>query len=388
METKTWQLKLTLLLVSCLTIMSVITISPALPQMAAVFAGVKNAGFIVKMVLTIPALMIAIVSPIIGRLIDRHGRLRMLRLALVGYAIFGSGGFFLNNLYYILISRALLGVSVGVSMTIVITLIADYFAGIERQKFVGTQIAFMSIGGIIFIAAGGVLADVGWRYPFLLYFISLLILPLTIIFLKEPAIVQKQFNQQGIKASPVSWLLYFNIMVMWIIFFIIPVQIPFYLKSLGVENNSSIGVAIAISTTFSAMSSYIYSRIKARFGFLSIFSMGYLLMASGFACIAAADTYVLVVVAMALSGLGMGMMIPNTNMWVMTITPPQIRGREIGKLTTFWFLGQFLSPIIVLPVINNLSLASTFMLAAALLLLISLGFLIFLFRKTAGPSVQ
>ncbi len=53
MENKKWKLKLTLLLVSSLTIMSVITISPALPQMAMVFSGVKNAEFLVKLVLTL-----------------------------------------------------------------------------------------------------------------------------------------------------------------------------------------------------------------------------------------------------------------------------------------------------------------------------------------------
>src|SRR4051812_34828040 len=98
METKTWQVKLTLLLVSSLTIMSVITISPALPQMTIAFAGVKNSAFIVKMVLTIPALMIAIVSPVTGRLIDKQGRLKILRFALVLYAVSGVGGYFLNNL--------------------------------------------------------------------------------------------------------------------------------------------------------------------------------------------------------------------------------------------------------------------------------------------------
>ena len=46
METKTWQVKLALLLASSLTIMSVITISPALPQMTIAFSGVKNAAFI------------------------------------------------------------------------------------------------------------------------------------------------------------------------------------------------------------------------------------------------------------------------------------------------------------------------------------------------------
>jgi len=191
MEHKKWKLKLTLLLVSCLTIMSVITISPALPQMVTAFSNVENAAFLVKLVLTLPALMIALFSPVAGRLIDRYGRLKILRLALILYAISGSAGYFLNSLYDILISRAVLGIAVGMSMTIVITLIADYFEGMERQKFVGLQIAFMSIGGILFIGLGGILSDFSWRYPFLLYLFSLVVLPFTFMFLYEPAIGKK-----------------------------------------------------------------------------------------------------------------------------------------------------------------------------------------------------
>jgi len=389
MQSKIWRLKLTLLLVSSLTIMSVITISAALPQMTIAFSSVKNAALIVKLVFTIPALMIAVVSPITGQVIDRYGRLTILRLSLVLYAIAGSAGFYLDDLYYILISRALLGIAVGMSMTIVITLIADYFEGMERQKFVGTQIAFMSLGGIVFISLGGILADIGWRYPFLIYLSSLLVLPLSIMFLYEPAVIQKRNEViQQLKPPSIIWMLFFNIMLMWIIFFLIPIQVPFYLKSIGVEKNFLIGAAIAVSTAFSAISSFSYSRIKARFSFLSIFSMGYLLMAAGFVCIAISTTYILVVVAMMLCGLGMGMMIPNTNMWVMKIVPPQIRGKEIGKLTTFWFLGQFLSPIITFPVLANLSLSSTFMLASGFLFLIAVSFLFFHFSKAGKIAVQ
>lgn len=388
-DNKKWKLKLALLLVSSLTIMSVITISPALPQMAQSFSNIENAGFLVKLVLTLPALMIAICSPIAGHLIDKHGRLKILWLSLVLYAISGSAGYFLNNLYHIMISRAVLGISVGMSMTIVITLIADYFEGMERQQFVGIQIAFMSMGGILFIGLGGVLADFGWRYPFLIYLSSLLVLPLSIMFLYEPEVAAKN-NQANpiVKAPPIIWMLFINTMLMWIIFFLIPVQIPFHLKSLGVEKNSFIGAAIAMATAFSAISSFSYFRIKGRFSFLSVFSMGYLLMAAGFVFISISHTYALVVIAMMLSGLGMGMMIPNTNMWVMKITPPKIRGKEIGKLTTFWFLGQFLSPIIIFPVLKVLSLSSTFMVASGFLFLMSIGFLILHFRKTEKMIIQ
>lgn len=390
MEKKNGRLKLTLLLVSSLTIMSIITISPALPQMTTAFPGVKHAALLVKLVLTIPALMIAIFSPIAGRLIDRYGRLKILWISLVIYAVAGSAGFYLDNIYYILISRALLGIAVGMSMTIVITLIADYFEGLERQKFVGIQIAFMSMGGIVFIGLGGILADFGWRYPFLIYLSSLLILPLSILYLNEPAVVKKKIDQSNgnAKTPGIIWLLFINTMIMWIIFFFIPVQIPFYLKSIGVEKNALIGAAIATSTLFSAISSFSYSKIKARFSFLSIFSMGYLLMSAGFICISISHTYLFVVFAMMLCGLGMGMMIPNTNMWVMKIVPPEIRGKEIGKLTTFWFLGQFLSPVIIFPLLNVLSLSATFMLASLFLFIMSVSFLVFYFSKKGKLVTQ
>jgi MFS family permease len=382
MANKKWTLKLTLLLVSSLTIMSIITIAPAIPQMAREFSNIDNAVFLVKLVLTLPALMIAVISPLAGRLIDRYGRIRILRYALVLYAVAGAGSFFLNNLYYILLSRAVLGIAVGMSMTIVITLIADYFEGMERQKFVGLQIAFMSLGGIVFTVLGGVLSDIGWRFPFLIYLSSLLILPLVIFFLPEPLVLEKstQANRQ-MQAPSFIWILFLNTMFMWLIFFLIPVQIPFHLKAIGIEKNSLIGAAIAMSTAFSAISSFFYSRIKERLSFLSIFSIGYLLMAAGFVCIAVAKTYLFIVMAMALAGLGLGMMIPNTNMWVMKMAPPEIRGKEIGKLTTFWFLGQFLSPIIIYPFLSHLSLSSTFMAASGFILLVSLLFIIFHFSR-------
>ena len=383
MPENNWKTKITLLLVSSLTIMSVITISPALPLMSSHFALVENSEFLVKLILTIPALFIAIFSPITGWLIDRYGRLKLLWLALALYALSGMAGYFLNNIYHILISRAVLGISVGMSMTIVITLIADYFDGLERQKFAGIQVAFMSIGGILFIALGGILADVGWRFPFLIYCFSLLVLPLSVIYLPEPIRSQNIKTETiKLKAPPVIWLLFVNTMIMWIIFFLIPVQIPFYLKSLGVEKNALIGIAIAMSTLFSAVSSFSYSKIRRKFSFETIFFVGFFLMGLGFLAIALAKSYLLVIFAMMLSGLGIGMMIPNTNIWVMKIAPPEIRGKEIGKLTTFWFFGQFISPIVIFPFLKATSLSSTFLLAAVFLFLLSAAWILFYFSKS------
>ena len=382
-----WKVKTTLLLTSCLTIMSMITISASLPDMAKTFAGVENSELLVKLSLSFPALFIAISASIGGMLIDRLGRLGLLGISLALYAVAGTSGYWLDNLYHILAGRALLGICVGLSMTIVTTLIADYYEGRERQKFAGLQIAVMSLAGILFISLGGILADINWRIPFLLYGASLLILPASLIYLKEPEIkATTDKSLSSLRSPAVIWLVFINVMLMWILFFIIPIQIPFYLKALGVEKNALIGIAIAVSTLFSAVSSFSFARIKDRFNFKQIFGLGYFLMALAYLIIAIGNSYEMVLLGMVLAGLGMGVMIPNANVWVMQLAPPEIRGREIGRLTTFWFMGQFLSPLVLLPFLKYISQPQLFGFIAILLSGLCIVFIIWDRLNRIGPS--
>ncbi len=389
MNTESWQVKVALLLVSSLTIMSMITISASLPDMTKTFSTLPNAENLVKLTLSFPALFIALTAIIAGKFIDKFGRLRLLNAALIIYAIAGSTGYWLDNIYLILAGRALLGICVGITMTIATTLIADYYQGKSRQKFAGLQIAVMSLGGILFVTLGGVLADISWRVPFLLYLFPLLILPMTSLYLKEPKTLHVVKNKDASVKSPnVIWLVFVNVMIMWILFFIIPVQIPFYLKSIGIEKNTLIGIAIASTTFFSVISSLSFSKIKDKLSFQQVFGIGYLLMALAFASISYGGSYGMVMIGMLLSGLGMGLMIPNANVWVMQLAPEQIRGQEIGRLTTFWFMGQFLSPILLLPFLNIISHSQLFLILTYIILGLSISFFIYsmLNKKTSGKT--
>ena len=62
-------------------------------------------------------------------------------------------------------------------------------------------------------------------------------------------------------------------------------------------------------------------------------------------------------------------MVPNLNVWLANESPPDLRGRVLGGLTTAIFLGQFLSPIVGQPVSAVLGIGGLFLSAAALLLL-------------------
>ena len=141
--------QLTLMMISTLTVMSGATIAPSLPSIRKHFATVPNADYLVRLVLTLPALFIALGAPLVGIMIDRLGRKPLLVLALCLYGIAGSSGFVLNNLNWLLVSRAFLGVSVAGIMTIATTLIADYYTGATRAQFLGLQAGFMGLGGVL-----------------------------------------------------------------------------------------------------------------------------------------------------------------------------------------------------------------------------------------------
>ncbi len=377
------KVKAVLLLISSLTIMSMITISPSLPDMTDAFSDIANGAKLVKLILSFPGLFIAISALIVGRFIDKFGRLKLLGLSLLLYALGGVSGYWLDNLYLILAGRALLGIAVGISMTIVTTLVADYYQGKARQKFAGLQIAVMSLGGIVFITLGGFLADIHWRVPFLIYFFSLFILPFAYAILKEPKqIIDREHKKATVKSPKLIWLVFINVMLMWILFFIIPIQIPFYLKDIGIESNSMIGLAIASSTFFSAIAAISYSKFKDKFSFSQLFAAGYFLMAVAYILIAIGNSFGMVMLGMLFAGLGMGIMIPNANIWVMQLAPAEIRGKEIGRLTTFWFMGQFLSPLLLLPLLDFLSQSQLFYLIAGILLFLSSFYLVFHFIKS------
>ncbi len=378
MEVNRGPTKLTLLLVSSLTIMSMLTISASLPDMAVDFKDDPNGEQLVKMALSFPALFIALSAMVAGPIIDSTGRLKLLGPILVVYAIAGSSGYWLENLYLILAGRALLGICVGFTMTIATTLIADYYQGKARQQFAGIQIAFMSVAGIVFVSLGGVLADIDWRIPFLIYVLSLAVLPLAYIFLKEPEHQpgEKRDEAVALKSPRIIWFVFANVMLMWILFFIVPIQIPFHLKDIGMESNTAIGLVIASSTFFSAISSFSFGKLKGRFSFPALFALGYGLMAIAFVFIAFGDSFFMVMMGMLFSGLGMGITIPNANVWVMQLAPLEIRGREIGRLTTFWFMGQFLSPLILLPLLKIFNHMQMFNALAGILGLMTLIFIL------------
>ena len=373
-------IKATLLLTSTLTVMAGAIIAPSLPAMQKHFADVDNVEYLVKLDLTIPALFIALGGSIVGIFINRIGRKRLLIVSTLLYAFAGSAGFFLDSLWAIIFSRALLGLSVAGTMTGVMTIITDYYQGQKRASFMGTQAAAMGFGGMVFAAVGGISADFNWRFPFLIYLFSLVVLVLIAIALYEPEIepIRGAKHDLTLPRLPKEsmGIIYGLAMAYMIVYYLIFVQLAFYLKDISNASATQSGIAIAVSTLAGAVASSRYGAIKKRFDFNSIIIIAFILTAIGQFIIGIGNSYQIVLIGLIVSGLGFGLSMPNLSNWLATIVPGYLRGRALGGLTTFIFLGQFLSPILSQPAIKNVGLSNTYILGSILLLQMAITLLV------------
>lgn len=379
MEKGPW-LRLTLLLTGSMTVMAGAGITAATPAIGQHFHDIPNVELLSKLLLTLPSLFIAILAPFAGQIIDRVGRKKPLLWSLLLYALGGTSGIFLDNIYAILAGRALLGVAVAGIMTINTTLIGDYFQGIGRSRFMGWQGAFMSFGGVLFVSVGGLLADISWRMPFLIYTFSLLIMAMVIFFIYEPDVREMApgRNEKPFKSRKQRkyQLLYVTAFLGMLFFYVIPTQVPFLLQKESSLNSSAVGYTISIAVLAGALVSYNYGRIRIRLNFYQIYALTFVLMGAGYVMVSLFSSYAGIFTGLIIAGFGTGTLMPNTNLWLISLAPARRRGRLVGRLNFSVYLGQFLSPVLLFPLIRWQSIHFSFAVSGLIMIMMAAAFLL------------
>lgn len=380
LNSKTVQIRnATLLLGSAMTVLAGAGISTALPQMSLAFQDIPNADFLVRLMLTVPALFTAIGAPFSGLLLDRWGRKPVLVVSVILYGLAGTSGYVLGSLYGILVGRALLGLAVAGTASGFTTLIADYFSGRKLSKFLGYQAAVMAFGGAVFLLVGGILADIGWRFTYLLYLYAFGVLLGLLFAVAEPEIERAAGGQKtrgdtaALPYRRVAFIYVFAFVGM-LVFFIGPVLLPFLMTDLGGINSSQIGLALALSALVAGIVSLLYPRLNERLSFQGINALVFLTIGLGSVIIAVSSSYIGILVGLVGVGIGIGLMLPNFNLWLLTIIPSTTRGQAVGGLTTAFFLGQFLSPIAIQPIVSKEGLSGAFAVAGGISMLLGLTF--------------
>ena len=337
-----------LILAAVMPAMAIISLVPVMPLLSQEFSSVSNSEALVPIALTIPALCVAIFSPIAGLLSDRIGRKMLLLFGLLGYAAVGIIPFFLTNLFQIIGSRFVLGIFEAVIMTVSTALIGDYFKGDVREKWIGIQIGAVSVSAIILIALGGALGEfLGSRGPFLLYLIALPIALLVFLKLFEPRAIEKT-SASG-KNLPWKTLLPLLIITLAVGVFFYTVIVSLGDILLLVEEVSPaqiglIGAAVNLGVMIAASS---FIKLKGNSSGPKLLAIGFALFSIGYVGMGVSSSIAGSVTAAIITSLGAGFLLPCMLAWVMSILEAGDRGKGTGLWTGMFFLGQFVAPLVV-----------------------------------------
>ncbi len=330
---------------SCLTAMAATAITPALTGLADAFADVPHIELLAKIAMTLPALVIAVSAAGLGVLVDRLGARPVLVASALLFALAGSAGLYVGRLDLLLASRALLGVAIAGLSTGTLALIGTLYQGADRRGIIGYQGAAMSFGGMAFLILGGLLASYGWRWSFASYLLALAVLPLLLRNLPRTIPVRAAASEPD--TGETSWrrlaFAYVAAFLGMILFYVIPVHLPFHLAEHGVAEPALAAYALALATLTGGATSFLYKQVSERLAPVTTVTLVFLLIAGGEALIAE-GFYPRMLAGVAVAGIAAGLLLPTVGGLVLAAAAARHHGRFTGGLASCLFLGQFVAP--------------------------------------------
>ncbi|MFJ1969639.1 MFS transporter [Streptomyces sp. NPDC087903] len=336
---------------SCLPVLGAVLIAPVLPRMQDHFDSVPGAKTLVPVVLTVPALALALLAPFAGVIVDRLGRKRLLVTATVLYALFGTAPLWLHSLGAIVASRVLVGITEAAIMTCCTTLIGDYYTGHVRDRYLALQTMCASAAATAFFVLGGALGSAGWRAPFWIYAVGLLLAPAMAAALPRPRSGDESAADDraaGTRPFPVRRLAGLCALTMFgaAVFYTVPVEMSYLLDDLGVTSTGVIGLATALASAATVAGSVAFTRLRGEPGdrLPAVFA----LCGAGFVVMGLSDSPVLLVAGAVLNCLGCGVLLPSLLTAAMSRLDYADRGRGTGLWTAAFFAGEFVCPLVLI----------------------------------------
>lgn len=329
----------TLLAVSCLTIMVGCVIVPGLPRITQHLGATSYAGWLV----TMPSLGVVIFGPIAGRMIDRTGLRNSLCVGLFLYGLLGVAAMFLTGPVLLLLDRLLLGGATALVMSAGTGLISVFYDGQARMSMIARQGMSIEFGGVIFLFVGGLLATVGWQFPFFLYLVAWIMLAMVVLFVPEHsnrAIETVQGNASPIDGS--LRLVFFAAFFSMVIFFTGIIELPLRFHQLDI-NEAQTGYFLSFVSLVAVGAAANMPRLATRLGEHKTLCAAFVLYAIGHAVFSAAQAMPLLVVGAVAMGCGFGLSVPLVNHMTVEQSKTQQRGRNLAYLSMAIFSGQFVS---------------------------------------------
>ncbi|MDF5724905.1 MAG: MFS transporter [Rhizonema sp. PD37] len=352
-----------------LTTMAGGVVAPILPEMVQqLHFDPGLAGILVSM----HCLTIALFSPVLGILADYVGRLRVLLPSLLFYAVVGTAGAFIHSFPSALLMRALLGVASGGIAAATLGLLGSMYEGKERSQALALATTTLTITGITDPLLGGWVGASVWQNTFYLYGLGL---PLAILVAfvfrgKQPRSTKSEVKPLSNKlyeilTSSNALKLLLALGLTSVAMYAVVIYAPMYLKATigaGPALNGIVLASRAIGAAF--ISAFGASKLAHRLGAIQATAWGFGLMAITLATIPFLHELSWILLSAIIFGAGFGIVLPSLYSALANLAPSQLKSSVLAAGIGVGFLGQFLSPILLGPILSASSLSGVFYAAA------------------------
>ena len=339
-----------------LPIFAIVTMFPALPALIAHFGDDPRARELVPLMVSAPGLAIAFVAPFAGLLVNRFGRVPLLIWATFWYAIFGVAPFFLDHLGLIFATRLLIGVCEATILTVVNTLIGDYWDDRGRRDWLFLQGIAGPLLASAVIRISGPITELRWNGVFLIYSVAFVIFLLMKRFLFEPkqpqtdASVQPPHSAPAPAPEPASSFPAGTMALVGAVtlfasalYYVFTISGSLVFKEIGVASPARISELTALPSLFVMLGAVVFRLLGGKSNGVQLGSF-FLFLCCGLLMMGLADSIPYLIAGLIVQQIGAGMTVPSLIAWVQTKLPFEHRGRGMGIWAACFFLGQFCSP--------------------------------------------
>lgn len=312
---------------------------------------------LVNLTVTLFTVAMAVMQVILGPIVDRSGRKKILIPGMIIYVLATIGCMFSFSIEMLLIFRVIQGIGAATVPLVAATMIGDVFEGEKRAESMATYQMILGISPAVGPLIGGLIGSVsGYTGVFgfaaasavLIMFTALFLLPETM-----PTISTTTGKQLGLKAigrifqSKTGRVVLLNGFVLYDVFYTFIVFLPTILESQYNLGAATIGVFSLVLMAFNLVGSKLSGKLQIKIGSVkSLFWVSFFIVASLVIFIFASQlSLITLLIALTLTGFVSGLAMPAMPTLLSTEFVKE-RATAMGVYNFVRYLGMAAAPMI------------------------------------------
>lgn len=352
-------------------------VSPVLPAIRDHFGIGDPAASLVMVAYFLPAVLL---SPLIGVLIDRVGRRRVMGAMLALWSAAGVVIAFGPTFTLVLLLRLVQGAAAAAVFIVTVTLIGDLYEGVQRNAVIGMNGAVLFLAAAIVPPIGGLLVEYGWNIPFAMFVVGFPVAVFALYAVAEPARDLPQtgvaYIRGAVAALPTGQALGLYstaVLVDFATFGMILTAVPFVLAGEYRTAPVVIGGVITANLLVSAAVSANNGRLAARFPERQLIGLGFIAFGVGLLASWVADGPLQFGVAAAVFGIGYGLIFPSVDALITAIAPSTYRAGALSLRNSATFLGRGTGPLVYALAASAVGYRPVLAISGGIILTVGLG---------------